>query len=70
MRYLFKTGWFNKNYIHTKKIDRDVAEIYRVCLENRQRCDYSVIHKPTKEKLQEHFDKVERLIDAVKKLLH
>lgn len=62
-------AWFNRNYIHTKIVDYELAKIYRHAFENRQKCDYEFTYQPTPEKLERDILKAEIFIAEIKKLI-
>lgn len=62
-------GWFNKNYIHSGKIDREIAEIYREAFDDRQKSDYQLTYKPDKEILLKNIQEAEQFIGFIKALI-
>lgn len=62
-------GWFNLNYIKTKKIDKSVAGVYRISFENRQKSDYTFSYIINKKELQEDINKAKIFISEIKKIL-
>ncbi|MGL4943485.1 MAG: HEPN domain-containing protein [Thermoguttaceae bacterium] len=62
-------GWFNKNYVATTIVDRDVAAIYPEMYEFRQKCDYSFTFKPQREVLLQNLDNAQKFVAEIKKLI-
>jgi len=48
-------GWFNKNFIHTGKIDEKYGLMLRDAFKDRQKGDYEVYVQFTKEEVDEMF---------------
>ncbi len=62
-------GWFNQNYVNTNKIDKNIAKIYRLSFENRQKSDYTFFYIPKKEKLEQDVLEASIFIAEIKKIL-
>ena len=48
-------GWFNKNFIHTGKIDEKFGVMLRDAFKERQKGDYEIFVQFTKEEVDEMF---------------
>ncbi|MGL6227282.1 MAG: HEPN domain-containing protein [Thermoguttaceae bacterium] len=62
-------GWFNRNYIHSGKIDRGTAEIYREAFDLRQKSDYQLMYVPEKQELVKNIQEAEQFIAVIKSLI-
>lgn len=62
-------GWFNQSYINTGKVDKNIAKIYRISFENRQKSDYTFFYNPKKEKLERDLLEAAVFINEIKKIL-
>ncbi len=62
-------GWFNFNYIKTNKVNREIAAVYRIAFENRQKSDYTISYIINKKELQQDIYKAQSFISEVKKIL-
>ncbi|MDD3436535.1 MAG: HEPN domain-containing protein [Candidatus Gastranaerophilales bacterium] len=62
-------GWFNREYIKTKKISQEYGELYFDLYEARQKSDYAFNFKPKKENLLSDLVKVNEFIEIIRKEL-
>jgi len=60
-------GWFNKNFIHEKKIfDIEMYEFYRAAYKNRHEVDYTFLSNVTKTEALEYLEMARLFISKVK----
>jgi uncharacterized protein len=62
-------GWFNKEYVKTELISKEIAKIYVEMYEFRQKSDYTFSFKPRVEKLKVNFNETKFFIDNIKKII-
>jgi uncharacterized protein (UPF0332 family) len=63
-------GWFNKTYIHERKIfQKELFKIYENAYNNRMESDYSPSVKITKDDVEKNLSDAVYLIEEVKKYL-
>lgn len=62
-------GWFNKEFIKTKKIDEKYGELYYDLFESRQKSDYTFTYKPDKETLNINLVLVKEFIEEIEKII-
>ncbi|OGU14258.1 MAG: hypothetical protein A2X61_16730 [Ignavibacteria bacterium GWB2_35_12] len=62
-------GWFNKNYIHTGKIDIEFGRTYYKAYQNRQTGDYDDMVYFEKEDVIKHFNDMLLFTSEIDKLL-
>ena len=62
-------GWFNKNYVKEKKVDRKIGKMIYTAYEQRRKSDYNVLQKFTVEDATVGFNNMIEVIDAVNRLL-
>jgi uncharacterized protein (UPF0332 family) len=59
-------GWFNKNFVLTKKVSDDIGKIYKSAFERRQEGDYDDMIYFNEEQVQSDYSDMLSFIDAVK----
>ncbi|MBL7111162.1 MAG: HEPN domain-containing protein [Bacteroidales bacterium] len=62
-------GWFNKEFIKTKKIDTDFGRILKISYENRTKGDYDSFIEFDKEQVLQLFEEMKRFIVEIEKHL-
>ncbi|MDD3436238.1 MAG: HEPN domain-containing protein [Candidatus Gastranaerophilales bacterium] len=62
-------GWFNREYVKTEILPKEIAKIYVETYEFRQKSDYTFSFKPNAEKLKLSMNEAEVLINKIKKIL-
>ncbi|MBV6422124.1 MAG: hypothetical protein DAHOPDDO_03413 [Ignavibacteriaceae bacterium] len=62
-------GWFNKNFVKSKKIEKEFGDIYRNALENRMESDYEDFKTFSFEEATVDFKNMQRFVDRIEKLL-
>jgi uncharacterized protein (UPF0332 family) len=62
-------GWFNKNFILTNKISKDIGKIYYHAYENRQSGDYDDMIVFNKQDVLIHYDDMLMLSSEIEKLI-
>ena len=76
LQYDFRTknhgqlmGWFNREFIKAKKIDKKYSTIYRWAFNNRQAGDYDDFVIFSKDEVKIQFQEMMEFIQHVKKML-
>jgi uncharacterized protein (UPF0332 family) len=76
LKYKFKTskhqgliGWFNKNFLKDKKIDRKYGTIVRDAFNNRSDGDYGAFIKFVKADVLKSFDDMKDFISTIEKYI-
>jgi uncharacterized protein (UPF0332 family) len=76
LKYEFETskhqqliGWFNKNFIHTQKVEFKYGQIVRDAFKERQKGDYEVYVEFTKIQVDEMFENLKDFIKEIEKIL-
>lgn len=63
-------GWFNKNYVHEKKIfKQDYFKLYKKAYENRRKSDYEFTYKAIKEEIEENLTTTITFIDEIEQYI-
>jgi len=62
-------GWFNKNFVSTDKVSKEIGEIYKTAFENRQEGDYEDFTTFELEDVKRDFFNMLRFIEEIEKLL-
>lgn len=62
-------GWFNREFIKTKKIDEKYGELYFDLFESRQKSDYTFTYKPNRENLEIDLELVREFISEIEKII-
>jgi len=62
-------GWFNKNYIKTNRVNKDLGKIYRNSFSKRLTGDYDDFIDFEEEKVRKDYEAMILLIKEIKKLL-
>ena len=58
--------WFNKEYVHTKKIfPKELLKIYKDAFDNRMDADYSIFVNFTKDEVVENYDNVKSFVEII-----
>lgn len=64
-------GWFNKEFIHNRKIfDSNMFELYKKSYENRRKSDYEFTYKAVKEKIEENLISAIDFINTIEKYIN
>ena len=77
LEYDFKTknhgqlmGWFNREFIKTKKLDKKYSSIYRWAFSNRQTGDYDDFVTFIKDEVENQFQEMKEFISRIKRMLN
>jgi len=62
-------GWFNKNYVKEKKIDRKIGRMIYRAFEQRMKSDYNILHKFTPEDAIIGLSDLKEVIQSVSELM-
>ena len=62
-------GWFNKEYIATKKLESKFGKILRNAFQNRTKGDYDAFISFTQQEVEIMLDEMVEFIDEIKKVL-
>ena len=62
-------GWFNKNYVKTKKVSIEIGKIYFDAFEKRQKGDYEDLKFFTMEEVETDFQSMLTFIAEIEKLI-
>ena len=62
-------GYFNKHYLKTNKITREIGKYFGKAFEKRSKSDYKDFVSIEKEEINEYFDKMKELIKIVDSLI-
>lgn len=62
-------GWFNKQYVSTNIISKDLGKIYRDAFTNRMLGDYDDFIEFEEAKIRNNFNKAKSFINEIKALL-
>lgn len=62
-------GWFNKEYISTKKLDSEYGKILRNAYQNRTKGDYDAFVSFSKEEIESMLSEMTDFIEEIKRLL-
>lgn len=64
-------GWFNKNYIHERKIfNPEFFKLYKNAFESRRKADYEFTYKAIKEDIEKDLIEIIEFIDAIEKYIN
>ncbi len=63
-------GWFNKNFIHNKKLPVEMKNIYKDAFENRQESDYEDYKQFEMEEVKTHFERMQNFVNEIEKLIY
>jgi uncharacterized protein (UPF0332 family) len=63
-------GWFNKEFVKTGKIDREIGKIVHKAFEDRTDGDYGIFVRFEKEEVMEKFNDMKRFLFELEKLLN
>ena len=76
LQYNFQTknhgqlmGWFNKEFIKTRKIEKKYSLIYRWAFNNRQSGDYNDFITFTKEEVEFQYQEMIEFIQRLKRII-
>jgi len=76
LKYEFETskhqqliGWFNKNFIHSNKVDIKYGQIVRDAFKERQKSDYEVNVEFTKLQVDEMFENLKEFVNEIEKII-
>ena len=61
-------GWFNKEYISSKKADPKVGKILRSAFQNRTKGDYDAFVSFEKIEVETMLDEMSYFVDEIKRL--
>jgi uncharacterized protein (UPF0332 family) len=62
-------GWFNKNYIKNKIIDKKYSKLIQKAFDNRMEGDYDVYADFIKEEVEQSFEEMKDVISEIRKLV-
>jgi len=62
-------GWFNKNYVKEKKIDRKIGRMIYRAFEQRMKSDYNILHKFTLEDAIIGLSNLKEVIQSISELM-
>jgi len=62
-------GWFNKNFVKDKKIDRKIGKMIYIAFEQRMKSDYDVLNKFDIEDANVGLNNLVLVIEAVRKVI-
>ena len=62
-------GWFNKEFVKTRDVDKKYGKIIHDAFENRTDGDYGVFVEFEKEEVLERFKEMKIFIEKIEKLL-
>ena len=62
-------GWFNKNYVKEKKIDRKIGRVIYRAFEQRMKSDYNILHKFTLEDAIIGLSNLKEVIQSISELM-
>ena len=62
-------GWFNKEFVKTREVDKKYGKIIHDAFENRTDGDYGVFVEFEKEEVLERFKEMKIFIEKIEKLL-
>ncbi|MCK4654162.1 MAG: HEPN domain-containing protein [Candidatus Cloacimonetes bacterium] len=63
-------GWFNKNFVKEKKVDRSIGKMVYKAFEQRTKSDYNVLHKFNHEDAIEGLNNLNDVLQVVNKLIN
>lgn len=64
-------GWFNKNYIHERKIfSPDFFKLYKTAYEDRKNADYEFTYKALKENIEDNLNRTIDFIDEIENYIN
>ncbi|MEA2096023.1 MAG: HEPN domain-containing protein [Candidatus Cloacimonadota bacterium] len=63
-------GWFNKNYVKEKKVDRKIGRMIYRAFEQRMKSDYNILHKFTLEDAKIGLSNLKEVIQSINELLN
>jgi len=63
-------GWFNKEYIATKKLDAKFGKILRNSFQNRTKGDYDAFASFTQQEVEIMLNEMGEFIEEIKKILN
>jgi len=76
LKYEFETskhqqliGWFNKNFIHTKKIEIRYGQMIRDAFRDRQKSDYETFVEFSNEQVVEMFEDMQLFIAEIERMV-
>ena len=58
-------GWFNKNFIKTGKLPKQLGEIYELAFVNRQESDYDDFVSLNREELLQQFNEMKQFVAQI-----
>lgn len=62
-------GWFNKNYVKEKRVDRKIGRMIYRAFEQRMKSDYNILHKFTIEDAIIGLSDLKEVIQSVSELM-
>ena len=62
-------GWFNKNFVKDKKIDRKIGKMIYVAFEQRMKSDYDVLNKFDIEDANVGLDNLILVVEAISEII-
>jgi len=62
-------GWFNKNFIHTGKLNKEYGKIINKSFTIRQESDYEPFVNYEKDEVNELFIKMKKFIKAIEEII-
>ena len=62
-------GWFNKNFVKTSKVKKEIGRIIYKSFEQRMESDYNPLSKFTCEEIEEDLEKMREVITSIEKLV-
>jgi uncharacterized protein (UPF0332 family) len=63
-------GWFNKEFVKTGKIDREIGKIVHKAFEDRTDGDYGIFVQFEKEEVMEKLNDMKRFLFELEKLIN
>jgi uncharacterized protein len=62
-------GWFNREFVKTNIICKEIAQIYFDAYEFRRNADYTISYTPDREKIELMLEEAKIFIEAIKKIV-
>jgi len=62
-------SWFNRNYVKTGKVEKELGKIYKNQFENRLEGDYDDFVELNKEDVEKDFENMMKFITTIEQLL-
>ena len=62
-------GWFNKNYVKEKKVNRKIGRMIYRAFEQRMKSDYNILHKFTPEDAIIGLSDLKEVIQSINELM-